>query len=413
MSLCHGLKNSWSTVISKMRIIFLTSKLNFTTAGGSILDIDLKVRALQELGNDVKMITLYSKNNDITHNVPYEVIEEHTGSHKLIDIQRNVYNILKKYSDQADIFSIDGHLMLYGAGAYRMIGGKVPVAAFFNRELMSWPFNKSTFFKNKKDSFSVELKRKFRFMVEKIVGMKLANNIDFFYFTNPNLQKMYEDFGLERRDNTVIQGDLMDYSAMMKEFDITKDDYLKRNKKQGPLTIFYSARMVPGKGFDLLLQAFARVKNKDNFHLNLGGDGHERPQVEQMIKDLKLEKYITLLSWTKKDEVIEQYKKADVFIQPKWRQELTSVTLVEAMMFGLPCIIPGGGGLAWNAGKAGFYFDFDNPESLAQAIDKIGEDYNLRAEMSKKNFERLEEDEMNYKVKAKELEEAMRKIVKK
>lgn len=394
-----------------MRIIFLTSKLNFTTAGGSVLDVDLKARTLQAMGNDVKMITFYSKNNDITEPVPYEVIEENASSNKLLNIQLDVYKILKKYSDQADVFSIDGHLMCYGAGLYRLLGGKVPVIAFFNRELTSWPLNKSIFFKTKSESIVRKAKKKIRWFIEKYIGMPIANNIDSFNFTNPNLQRTYENFGLAKRDSSFIMGDLMDFSRIMKDNNISKDDYVKRNKKDGQLKVFYSARMVPGKGFDLLLTAFVKVKNKDKFHLVLGGDGHQRPLVEKMIKDLNLEKYVTLLGWVEKEEVNHHYKTADVFIQPKWRFELTSITLLEGMIFGLPCLIPGGGGMEWDAGKAALYFKYDDPNDLAVKIDQIGEDYDLRAEMSRKNYERLEEDEMNYKVKAKELEQAMKKII--
>src|SRR3989344_7743328 len=115
-----------------MRILFITSKLNFKTAGGSIEELDLLMQTLQNLGNDVKTITAFSASNVILEKRTYEVIEEQITSKRLFGIQWQLYKILKKYEHVADIFHIDGHIFLYGAGLYKLLGGKVPVAAYFN-----------------------------------------------------------------------------------------------------------------------------------------------------------------------------------------------------------------------------------------------------------------------------------------
>ncbi len=59
-----------------MKIYFITSKLNFLTAGGSIGEFDLIYRTLQKAGNDIKVITLYSQANKVISELPYEIIEE-------------------------------------------------------------------------------------------------------------------------------------------------------------------------------------------------------------------------------------------------------------------------------------------------------------------------------------------------
>src|SRR3989344_1515887 len=92
-----------------MRILFVTSKLNFKTSGGSIEELDLLMRTLQSLGADVKTVTAFSSNNAIPEKGPYEVIEEHITSKRLLGISWQVYKILKKYEHMADIFHIDGH----------------------------------------------------------------------------------------------------------------------------------------------------------------------------------------------------------------------------------------------------------------------------------------------------------------
>ncbi len=126
-----------------MKIYFITSKLNFTSSGGSVEEFDLMIRTLQSLGNEVVCVTTFVDQNNIPTPLPYQMIEENIPHHGLLELQRGVYRIMRKYEHDADLFHVDGHLFLYGAGLYRRRGGKVPVSAFFNRELISFPEDRS------------------------------------------------------------------------------------------------------------------------------------------------------------------------------------------------------------------------------------------------------------------------------
>ena len=46
-----------------MRILFVTTKFDFEIGGGSSPELDLKIRALKELGNEVAAVTTFSQNN--------------------------------------------------------------------------------------------------------------------------------------------------------------------------------------------------------------------------------------------------------------------------------------------------------------------------------------------------------------
>ncbi len=394
-----------------MRVCFITSKLDFKHAGGSILEFDLTYKRFQEMGHEVLVITVFSYANNIPFKLPYKVIEENITSRGQLGIQRNIYKILKKYSSQADIFHIDGHSFLFAAGFYRLLNGKIPVSAFFNRELISWPTNISTEFKQKRDSLPIKIKKILRRLLEKHLGMFLAGRIDWMSFTSPFLQREYENFGLKTKNKSMILGDPFDYLTLMQEQKITKDTYLNRNKREGRLTIFYSGRMVAGKGFDLLITAFAKIKDKSKFHLILGGSGSEEHLIKQKIKELGLESYVDLPGWVEKENVYDFYKQADIFIQPRWRMELTSITLLEAMTFGIPSILPAGGGLEWDAKDSALYFKDKDCDDLVRKIEQLGDDYNLREKLSRNCYVRLEEDEMNYKKKIMELYQGMERIV--
>lgn len=393
-----------------MKIIFITSKLNFLTAGGSILEFDLMYRTLLKWGYDFKVITIFSYANKIPEPLPYQVIEENIRSRRLLGIQAGIFKILKKYEAETDVFHIDGHSLLYGAGLYRRLGGKAPVAAFFNRELICWPENVSKLLGQRKENIFIRLKKKLRWLIERQIGMPLASRIDFMSFTNPVLQKMYEDFGLRTAGKAIVTGDPFDYRTLMQANGITEDSYRQRNKTAGPLNIFYSGRMAPGKGFDLLVAAFAQVKHKDKFQLILGGDGLERALLQHKVKELGIENYVRFPGWVEKQQVFEFYKQADIFVQARWRTEMTSITLLEAMSFGIPCVLPGGGGLEWDAQGSALYFKDEDYVDLAKKIEQLGDSYELRAELSRQCYLRLSSEQMNYETQIRRMYEGMQKI---
>ena len=177
-----------------MRIFFITTKLNFRNAGGSIEEFDLMIKTLTGMGNEVTAITVFSNANDIQEKLPYPLIEENFKSSGQLGIQYEIYKLLKKYESKADIFHVDGHIFLFGAGLYRKLGGKVPVSAFFNREQPSWAPYDSSFFPVSKESFFTKTKRSLRYLVEKYIGMRFANAIDFKTFISPMFRKKYEEF---------------------------------------------------------------------------------------------------------------------------------------------------------------------------------------------------------------------------
>ena len=374
------------------------------------MEFDLMYRTLQKHGHSVTVVTIFSYANRIPEPLPYRVIEENVMSRHLVGIQKGVFNILKKYEKEADVFHVDGHSSLYGAGLYRLLGGPVPVAAFFNRELVCWPENVSKLLRQKKENFFIRAKKRSRWRIEHHIGMPLASRIDFMSFTNPVLQKMYEDFGLRTAGKAIVTGDPFDYRTLMNKNGITESSYRQRNKVQGRLNIFYSSRMAPGKGFDLLVTAFAKIKNKGKFQLILGGDGPERELLQHKVKELDIAQYVRFPGWVEKKQVFEFYKQADIFVQARWRIEMTSITLLEAMSFGLPCVLPGGGGLEWDAQGAALYFKDEDCDDLARKIEQLGNDYELRAELSRQCYVRLSSEQMNYKTQITRMCEGMKRI---
>lgn len=379
-----------------MKIYFITSKLNFKKSGGSIEEFDLMMRELTELGNEVVCVTTFVEDNDIDHPLPYVFVEENIPWRGLLQLQHGVYRIMKKYEHDADFFHVDGHLFLYGAGFYRFFGGRVPVSAFFNRELAFFPPDLSALISENKISNRLCLKKFFRFALERWVGMFFARRIDLRSFISPMYQRMYENVGLLNNGSHFVLGDPINFPKLMRENGVTENSYRDRIKKEGPIKIFFSSRMAPGKGFDLILAGFAEVRNKERFVVILGGGGPEEGKIKDMARKLGIDKYIEFPGWMNRIELFENYKTADIFVQVGWRPEGTSISLLYAMAFGIPSVVPKDSGLAWQTGNSSLVVSNGDHEGLARAIERLGEDSQLRVELSRQCYLRLADDQLNH-----------------
>ena len=354
-----------------------------------MFDIDLKARALQELGHDVTMVTTYSHRNDMPTTVPYPVISEQVTSPGQLGISYQVYRLLKKYESQADVFHIDGHIFLYAGGMYRRLGGKVPVAAFFNRELVVFPRDVPAYVGGKADealpSMPRRVKESVRRMLEKSIGMWLANALDVTTFTSPVIQKVYRDFGLNTY-HQLITPDLAGGVLSPKKRVVSVRDFVH---------ILCAGRLIPTKGFDLALRALAKMQSTVDVHMTIVGGGPDEVRLKTLARELGVEDRVTFTGWLTHDALFPLFENADMFLMPRWRKELTSVVLMEAMSYGVPSVIPGGGGVEWQAGGGAKTFLYDNPESRAGVLDAVTQDAVLRQKLSDAALSRL--DELHYR----------------
>ncbi|MDO8584856.1 MAG: glycosyltransferase family 4 protein [bacterium] len=384
-----------------MRIIFFTTKLNFETGGYSTPELDLKLRALKALGHNVTVVTLFPGINRGAIPSAYPVIEERIGTSGQLAIHYGVYGMLKKYEKRADVFHVDGTVSLYGAGLYRMLGGRTPVVAGLNREQTSFPP-----FRKRREKFSVtrtfaELRRNIRYVIEKTIGIYLANHIDGFVYCSPMLRDRYIRFGLDVKKSFFIF-DFLDAE------DILRHKRAVRARQEGEFTIFTGGRMVWEKGFDLVLTAVAKMPERKRVRVVVAGDGPELRPLQKLAHDLGVADKVEFPGWLSMDELYAQLQRADCFILPCWRPEIASALVVYSMGVGVPTIVPRGGALQWFTGDAGFAFEDQNADDLAKKIGSLMNDEALAGALIEKGFARVEE--LDYHEPAKAFEQLLQRI---
>jgi glycosyltransferase involved in cell wall biosynthesis len=94
-------------------------------------------------------------------------------------------------------------------------------------------------------------------------------------------------------------------------------------------------RLVCEKGFDLLLESWAKLEDRDNWQLMIVGSGIELNHLEQQVQNLNIQSSITFIPAT--NEIEKYYQRASILCLPS-RIEGFGMVLIEAQSFGIPTI---------------------------------------------------------------------------
>lgn len=138
-------------------------------------------------------------------------------------------------------------------------------------------------------------------------------------------------------------------------------------KKSKLLTIGALGRLVPQKGFDILLEAISQTSQK-NYLVKIGGEGIEHNILQKKINDLKIENQVTLLGQV---EPISFLQSIDIFvISSRW--EGLGLVALEAGALKKPTIASKIDGLQEIiTSKTGWPFSPASSIDLAQKIDYL------------------------------------------
>ena len=109
-------------------------------------------------------------------------------------------------------------------------------------------------------------------------------------------------------------------------------------KYRGKRIILSASRLIKIKGIDFNLRAIARLKEKyPNLLYLIIGDGPEKRSLENLVKDLKIEKEVEFLGPQSHKKTMEYMSICDIFSTPSW-QETFGLVYLEAMANGKPVI---------------------------------------------------------------------------
>ena len=141
-------------------------------------------------------------------------------------------------------------------------------------------------------------------------------------------------------------------------------------------------RLVPQKGFDVLMDAFA-IGDLNGVNLVIAGDGFERASLERRATDLGIVDRVYLLGAVTRDRLVALMHGAVAFALPS-RGEAFGIALLEAMAAGVPSVAAAAGGVPELArdGQNALLVSAENPVALSIALSRLLNDAELRTRLS-------------------------------
>lgn len=154
----------------------------------------------------------------------------------------------------------------------------------------------------------------------------------------------------------------------------------------------FVGRLVYYKGCKVLLEAFAQVPNAE---LVLVGNGDMKNVLKEIVKVKGLGKHVVFLGDVNESDLIEEFRKCDVFVLPSVaRSEAFGIVQIEAMAFGKPVIntnLPSGVPYVSIHGITGLTVEPGSVKDLAKAMNWMVENRQERLEMGKRARSRMKE----------------------
>lgn len=186
------------------------------------------------------------------------------------------------------------------------------------------------------------------------------------------------------------------FTALQCSNDLNKRELLvEKPEKLNKYTFLYLSRVIPLKGLDILIKAFALLRNKRNdVSLLVAGDGPFKPFCHKLRKSLKIPD-IHFKGSIDPAMTHFAFSQADIFILPSRiignAYDAWGLVLNEAMSMGLPVITTDAAGASFDLVKNGYngYIIKENSVSgLYKAMNLIlGQDLSQMGKNSRKTFD--------------------------
>ncbi|UCB52866.1 MAG: glycosyltransferase family 4 protein [Candidatus Zixiibacteriota bacterium] len=159
-------------------------------------------------------------------------------------------------------------------------------------------------------------------------------------------------------------------------------------KEKAYLLVLSNRRLEPLYDLATLLKAVPQVRKEAHKEVRfvILAEGSQKDQLAGMARELKVEKWVQFEGVVSRETLLDYYRESDVYVSTS-RSDSTSVSLLEAMNFGLlPIVTDIPGNREWiGEGKNGFLFPVSDHKSLAERIIYAASEFDRWAEFGEKN----------------------------
>jgi len=188
---------------------------------------------------------------------------------------------------------------------------------------------------------------------------------------------------------------------------ISDEDIIYRKPRDissNSTNILYAGFLTENKGVHILLEAFARFREKyhtPDIKLHLAGDGYFRPKLEEICQQLKITENVIFYGFIGDKEKLKQlFREADMFVLPSKSEGIPKV-LLEAMAYGVPILTTNVGGIPEmiTHNENGILIPPRSSKDIARSVVNLVEDDQLRKELGV-NARKTVEKKFSWKIAA-------------
>lgn len=217
-----------------------------------------------------------------------------------------------------------------------------------------------------------ELKNKYFQKFKQILLKLLFSRIDCFLYIGSENKLFYQKLGINA--NQLFFAPYCVDNAYFSSLASKRNKKYFKEKLQIPdnsKVILYSGKYIDKKRPLDLINAFSDLR-KSNIHLIMLGEGALRTNMEQLIKEKKIQHLVTLTGFINQSEIANFYSIADVFVMCSGIGETWGLSVNEAMNFGIPLVVSNTTGCSKDLvldGINGFIFNTGDIKALKNCID--------------------------------------------
>ena len=366
----------------------------------------------RELAKNNHIMTIYTTDLDFgngvnSFNKKLQTIENHDGfiikrTHvylkiKLFFINPGIYKQIK--NDMPDLIHV------IGIRSFQAIIGAI-VSKLHNIPLVvsdqGGLFTHPDFKVNKLTSLLYRIQEPFiRFIIKQAKKIIVANEYE---------EKIFSTY-CDKSKLSIVRNGINFESIISPTY-----DFKKKYEISGRMILFLG-RFNKVKGIDLLLDAFAEIcklKEFDNVILAiLGVDFGYQDEMENKIKNLKIENRIKIIQKPPREDVIASYHACEFAVLPS-RWEMSPLTPLEVFSCKKTVISTNAHGIPYVVidGKNGLLVPPNSPKKIAQCIIKLLNDNRMRERLGNEGF-KMVENEWNSKIMAQQILQVYSSIIKK
>lgn len=175
------------------------------------------------------------------------------------------------------------------------------------------------------------------------------------------------------------------------------------NLNENDFVIVTVAEFIKRKNYDTMLKTIKELKNRNvNVKFIICGRGQEEENIKSQIQELGIEENVLLLGFRK--DINRILTASDMFMLASFQEGLT-LSVIEAMSYGLPCVVSNvrGNRDLIADGKGGFVVETTNAAMFADKIEVIMKNEEMKHKFEE--FNKLESKKYTIKSVIAELEE--------